>query len=353
MAKTAIIYIDIDDDLGKIGIASPVIGEEEVRKAIEIASEAIPDDSDFNSMVVAYNIYKKLKKENNDVEIVFIAGSTRGSLEAQRKISQELEEVIKKVNPEDAIVVYDSPEDGKALPILESRLKISGVERVIVEQHRGVEETYILLAKYIRKILDEPRYSRLFLGVPGLILLITSILAISGLSAYVAPSALLIIGIAMIVRGFSIDEMIEKWWENSTIMFIVAILSLTSLIVGIINSYIAFQTVSQTVKDNGLYLFANVTLSILPYLTFSGIILFSGKAISKAIDKNVRLLNDVIKILAIILFYYIISYILKNIEEGIYTIQIQSIYYLILSSIALIFVYVVLGLLEKFKFGSK
>lgn len=349
MAKTAIIYIDIDDDLSSAGISSPVIGEDSVKKAIERASEVFADDSDFNSMVVAYNIYKKLKKENNDVEIVFIAGSNKGGLEAQRRLSEELEEVIKKVNPEDAIIVYDSPEDGKALPILQSRLKISGIERVIVEQHRGVEETYILLGKYIRKVLNEPRYARLFLGVPGLILFITSFLAIFGLSAYVIPAILLIIGIAMIFRGFNIDEMIERWWENSTIMFIVAILSFVSLIIGIINGYIIFQAV----RGSPLSVFANVTLSVLPFVIFSAVILLAGKAISKAIDKNVRLLNDVIKIVAIILFYYIISYALKNIEEGIYIIQIQSIYYLIISSMVLIFVYVALAILERYKLNSK
>ncbi|ARM76572.1 DUF373 family protein [Acidianus manzaensis] len=349
MAKTAIIYIDIDDDLGNVGISSPVIGEENAKIAIDKASESLAEDSDFNSMVVAFNTFKQLKKENKDVEIAFIAGSTKGGLDAQRRISEELEEVIERVKPEDAIIVYDSPEDAKALPIIQSRIKISGIERVIVEQHKGVEETYVLIGKYIKKIFNEPRYSRLFLGVPGMILFIASFLAILGLSSYVIPAVLLIIGVAMVFRGFSIDDMIEHWWENSTIMFIVAILSLISFIISIINGYITFQAI----KGPPLYVFSNVTLSMLPYLAFSGIILFGGKALSKAIDKNVKLLNDIVKIIAIILSYYIIAYALKDIEEGIYIIQIQSIYYLIISSMVLIFAYILLNVVEKYKLTSK
>ncbi|AWR97803.1 DUF373 family protein [Acidianus sulfidivorans JP7] len=349
MVKTAIIYIDIDDDLGNVGISSPVIGEENAKLAIDKASESLAEDSDFNSMVVAFNTFRQLKKQNKDVEIVFIAGSSKGGLEAQRRLAEELEEVIQKLRPEDAIIVYDSPEDAKALPILQSRIKISGIQRVIVEQHKGVEETYVLLGKYIKKVFNESRYSRLFLGVPGIILFITSLLAILGLSAYVIPAILLILGIAMVFKGFSIDDIIEHWWENSTIMFIVAILSVISFIISIINGYITFQAI----KGSPLYVFSNVTLAMLPYLAFSGIILFSGKAISKAIDKNVKLLNDVIKIVAIILSYYIIAYTLKDIEEGIYLIQFQSIYYLIISSMILIFVYIVLNIFEKYRLTSK
>ncbi|MEM4076368.1 MAG: DUF373 family protein, partial [Metallosphaera sp.] len=165
--KTAIIYIDIDDDLSRVGITTPVIGEKQAKEAIESSSRFLAQDSDFNTMVSAFNTFLNMKEKGEDVEIVFVAGSQRGGLDAQMTLSKQVDEVIRSVKPDQAILVYDSPEDAKAIPLIESRLKIVGIERIIVEQHRGVEETYILLGKYIKKLATERRYSRLFLGVPG------------------------------------------------------------------------------------------------------------------------------------------------------------------------------------------
>lgn len=348
MAKTVIIYIDIDDDLSLAGIKSPVIGEANVKEAIDKASEIMADDSDFNSMIVAYNIYKKMKKEGQDVEIVFLAGSQKGGLEAQRKISAQLDEIIKELNPQDSIVVYDSPEDAKALPIIQSRLKISGVQRVIVEQHRGVEETYILLGKYFKKILNEPRYSRIFLGVPGAILFAAGILEVLGLISYIVPVITILIGSAMIIRGFDLDEMMEKWWENSTIMVIAALLSSISFAISLINGYFTYISI----KGNSVYVISTVISSMLPYITFSILILLGAKALSSALDKSIKLFHDIIKISAIIISYYIITDVLKNLEEGIYIIQFQSFYALTISSMVLIFAYIILNLIEKYKFSS-
>ena len=341
--KTTVIYIDIDNDLERAGIKSPVIGEKEAREAIEKASRFLALDSDLNSMITAFNIFLDMKEKGEDVEIVFVTGSQKGGLEAQMNLSKEIEYVMKTVRPDQAILVYDSPEDAKAIPIIESRVKIVGIERVIVEQHRGVEETYILLAKYLKRLVTEPRYSRLFLGVPGIILFLSSVLSIMGLTSYLLPVILLVLGIAMLVRGFGIDESIERWWENSTIMVIVAILSTISLILAIINGYLT----GIQYKELSISSASSVTLAVLPYLTFSLVILYAGKLISRAMDRDVKVWHDVLKIAASVLAYLVLSQLLKNLENGIYAIQIQSFYLLLLSSFLLIATYFALSILEK------
>ncbi|BCS94249.1 hypothetical protein L3N51_01106 [Metallosphaera sp. J1] len=346
--KTAIIYIDIDDDLSRAGVSTPVIGETKAREAIEKSSRFLALDSDFNTMVTAFNIYLNMKENGEDVEIVFVAGSQRGGLDSQMSLSKQVDEVIRSVKPDQAILVYDSPEDAKAIPVIESRLKIVGIERVIVEQHRGVEETYILLGKYLKRLVTESRYSRLFLGVPGIILFVSSILAIAGLTAYVLPSILLVLGGAMLVRGFGIDDAIERWWENSTIMVIVAILSSISLVLAIINGYL----VASTAGPLSMKSVSSTLLAILPYLTFSIIILYSGKLLSRALSKDIRIWHDLLKILASILAYFVLTGLLRNLESGAYIIQIQSFYLLLLSSFILIATYFVLSSFEKNRLKS-
>ncbi|MEM0373164.1 MAG: DUF373 family protein [Sulfolobaceae archaeon] len=342
--KKLVIYVDIDDDLGKIGLKTPIIGEKEVEKAISIASEKIPTDSDFNTLVVSYNIYKQLKNSGDSVEIALISGDQKGGIESQLKFSERLDYVLNIVHPEEGVVVvYDSPEDAKTLPIIQSRVKVIAIERVLVEQYRSVEETYALLGKYIRKALSDPRYSRIFLGVPGLILALSAILSLLNLSNYAVPSILFVIGVVMIIRGLRIDEMIESWWENSSIMVVSAILSLASVIVGLINVYLSYQQV----RILSLNLFADLMLTFLPYGVFSIIVLFVGKAIIRAIERNIKIWHDVLNSIAVILIYFVIVSFLDSLKQNVITIQ--PFISLIASAIILISVYILISLIEKYK----
>ncbi|WP_369609854.1 DUF373 family protein [Sulfurisphaera javensis] len=343
MSKILIIYVDIDDDLGKIGVDTPAIGEEKVKKAIEIASETIPTDSDFNTMVVAYNIYKKLRKENNNVEIAFISGSEKSNVESQIDFAKKLDKAIEITNAEEAIIVYDSPEDAKAIPIIQSKLKVIGIERVIVEQYRGVEETYVLLGRYIRKAISDPRFARIFLGVPGIILIIIGIFSLLNLTIYATPAILIVVGLALLVRGLRIDEYIEQWWENSTIMVIAAIISIISTIIGIVEGYY----VGITIKVYDVSSVFEILTVILPFIVFAVVVLFGAKAISKVMNKDIKVWHDIFRIISIIIIYYMIVLISKNFEENIIGVQLQTMYTLSIITMVLVSLYVVFSIIEK------
>jgi len=342
--KKLIIYVDIDDDLGKIGLQTPIIGEKDVEKAILIASEKIPTDSDFNTLVVSYNIYKQLKNAGDSVEIALVSGDQKGGIESQLKFSERLDYVLQRVNPEEGvIVVYDSPEDAKTLPIIQSRVKVIAIERVIVEQYRSVEETYVLLGKYIRKAISDPRYSRIILGVPGLILALSAILNLLSLGSYVAPLILFVIGIVMILRGLRIDEMIENWWENSPIMVVSALLSLASITVGLVNVYLSYQQL----KTISIYAISDLILLFLPYSIFSVVVLFTGKAISRIIKHDIKAWHDILNSIAVILVYFVIANFLDSLKQNIITIQ--PFISLIASTVILISVYILISLIERYK----
>ncbi|MCY0849576.1 DUF373 family protein [Sulfuracidifex metallicus] len=346
MARTIVIYIDIDDDLGEIGIETPVIGEEAVRKAIDTASEYMVYDSDFNSMVAAFNTYKRLKREGEDVEIVFIAGSNKSELEAQLAFSSKIDDVIEKLHPDQAIVVYDSPEDAKAIPIVQSRIKISAIEQVIVEQHRGVEETYMLIGRYLKRAFSEEKFSRIFLGVPGLIFVLVGIFSLLDLSYYIGPVILATIGVAMIIRGLRIDEQLEKWWENSVIMVITSVISIISVIIGLVSLDLELQSIRIMTLNQGIYI---VLGTLLPYFTFSIVVLFSGKAISKAVYRDIRIWHDLIKVVSTIFLYYVIFDFLNEIIRNQF-LGGETLFTLAISSAVIISSYIALSFVEKSKF---
>lgn len=345
MAKIIVIYIDIDDDLGEIGIETPVIGESAVKNAIDVASEYMVYDSDFNSMVAAYNTYKRLKKQGEDVEIVFIAGSKKSELEAQLTFSTKIDDVIEKIHPAEAIVVYDSPEDAKAIPIVQSRLKVSAIQQVIVEQHRGVEETYMLIGRYLKRAFSEEKFSRIFLGVPGLIFVLVGIFSLLNLSYYIGPVILATIGVAMIIRGLRIDEEIEKWWENSVIMVITSVISVISAVIGLVSLDLEIQTVKISTFSQGLDI---VLGTLLPYFTFAIVVLFSGKAISKAVTRDIRVWHDLIKVVSTIFMYYVIFDFLDEIGRNQF-LGTETLFTLAVSSAVIISSYIALSLVEKYK----
>ncbi|BBD72658.1 hypothetical protein HS1genome_1047 [Sulfodiicoccus acidiphilus] len=340
--RVLVIYIDIDDDLGVAGVQTPVIGAEEVQKAMEIASKYMATDSDFNSMVVAYNVYRGLVDDGEDAEITFLAGSRAGGVRAQRAFSKKLDDVLNKVRPDEAVVVYDSPEDEKALPIVQSKVKIAGVEKVVVEQHRGVEETYAVLGKYLRKLVDDPHYSRVFVGVPGILLVTVAIMSLLGLLKYVAITVALIVGGAMVIRGLKLDEVVENWWENSAVMTVAGVLAAISFVLMLVNVVLVSEALPKTPQA-----YAAALDDVLPYGVFGLLLLFFGKLISKVLGRDVRLWHDVMGVLVVIVLYYLSNGILKAISLGQYVISQQLIYGLVASSLGLISLYVGLLLFER------
>lgn len=348
MKKKIVIYVDIDDE-GTIGIKTPVIGEEAAREAIDIAARKMPTDSDFNSMVVAYDTYLDLKSRGEDVEIAFLAGSSGKKVDAHIRLTSQLEEVLTKTGASEAIVVYDSPDDETALPIIQSRIKVSAIQRVIVEQYRSVEETYILLGKYLKKAISEYRYSRIFLGAPGVLLILVAILSILKLYAYVYPAILFILGSALVIRGLRIDERLEMWWENSTIMAISAILATISSVLGIIEVILSYSAIVK--METAAVAVSYSILVLLPYITFSVLVLLGAKAISKALNRDFKVFHDVLGIIVVIIIYAILFNILKTIEinQGFAIVSIQPLLNLIISTGILVSIYVVLTVIEKYK----
>ncbi len=354
--RIAVMYVDFDDDLGRVGIETPVVGEEKAREAISRFMEYRPEDSDLNTMIVALNVYNELKQKGYDVQIVFLSGSSEGGTLASLEFSKKLDDVIQSLRITGAYIVYDSPEDAKAIPLIQSRVKVVGIKHVVVEQSKSVEEVYALLGKYIRKIVEEPRYSRIALGVPGLILLIVGLLSLMGLGQYIAPVSALVIGVFFIVRGYNIDDVFQKWWESSALIFVSALISLSILLLGGVYSYIAVQSLfSQNLPAYvyALYYFQ----AFLPFLVLSAVVFLAAKSVSKLLsDEKFRVWHEVYKIIAIVFIYWALSKGFANIStNGIVNTLVEqqnSLLDLAVGAAALIFTYVVLTLAEK-RIGNK
>ena len=180
MAKTLILNIDRDDDFGrKAQVKSPIIGVQNNLDAANKLGLADAEDSDLNAIFFAISIYESLKKEEKDVEIATLCGDINVGVKSDQKLADQLDSVIKETNAQDAILISDGAEDEHILPIIQSRLKITSIQRVNVKQSKQIEDTYYRIIK----LLDEDKVKKQFFLPIALILIVWAIFAIFGMAA--------------------------------------------------------------------------------------------------------------------------------------------------------------------------
>lgn len=207
---TLVLVIDIDDDLGYAGISTPVIGSDDVERVAIRYAKTNPEDSDVNALFAGLKLLEELRAQGGNVEIAVVAGDPVNTVEAHRKVLEQIGLVMDELAARgcgnvEIVLVSDGAEDETVIPIIQGRFKIVAVKRVVVTQHVGVETTYIVLGRMIKKAMFEPRFSKYFLGVPGLMILILGMLAITNLLSYAIEVGAVLLGGAMIVRGFGLE----------------------------------------------------------------------------------------------------------------------------------------------------
>jgi putative membrane protein len=218
--KLLVLVVDLDDDISRAGVVAPVVGRSAVLEAATRFALHDPEDSDLNAIFAAVKIADELVLRGYEAVPAIVAGSEKGGSEAALRVREQLEAIVSRDRFDGVVFVSDGSEDETLIPVISSILPIYGVERVVVQQHRGVEETYVLLAKYLKKAFTEPRFSRLFLGIPGVILVVISALALVGMLRQALLIGLLILGFAMTVRGFDLEERLVSLFSETPVSLI-------------------------------------------------------------------------------------------------------------------------------------
>jgi len=215
--RILILCVDRDGDLStKAGIKTPLLGRTENLDAAVGLALRDPEEPDANAMFEAVRLHDRLqneKKSEEIFEIATISGSELGSVGADRKIAAELSELLDSFSADEVILVTDGYSDEAVLPLVESRVPVSSVRRIVVKHSESIEETAALFTRYLRIILENPRYSRIALGLPGLLFLILGILTIFNWVHYYLIAIVLIVGAFMLVKGFGVDRAVKSFYR--------------------------------------------------------------------------------------------------------------------------------------------
>ena len=206
--QTLIICIDRDNDLGeKAGVPSPIIGRAaNLDAAIKLAS-ADPEDSDINTIFGGIKVFDELTEEKKDVEIVSIAGDKKVGRAADKKIASQLETILEQLKPQSTILVSDGAEDESVLPIIQSRIKVDSVHRVIVKQHENLESTYYI----IKQAFNDPKISHTFFMPIGLAFMIYAISLYANRPEVGSIVIMGAIGVYALFRGTGLDDAFNEF----------------------------------------------------------------------------------------------------------------------------------------------
>jgi len=318
--RILVLCVDRDGDIvKKTGRTTPIIGRKKnLEAAIELALND-PEEADANAMFEAIRIYDRLeqeKKAEEKFQVATISGSELGGVGADRKIVAELNEVLKKFPANEVILVTDGVTDEMVLPLIESRIPVSSVRRVIVKHSKSIEETAMLFTKYLRILWEDPRYSRIFLGLPGVLLVLLGFLSAFNLLSYFWIAFLLVFGLILLIRGFGIDKLAKKVYtglkEYSPPPFHIQIAGFTAAVgflsmgIGVYQgvSY-AIEHVGREITDLGVFI---ETLPILIGLFIKGAVfllvvgicvILTGRAIRWYFERDAKLLRTAATIVVV------------------------------------------------------
>ena len=211
--KILILCVDRDNDIGvKTGIRTPIIGRAQNLEASTLLALKDPEDSDSIALFGAIRTYDSLSSEssNDEHQVATITGSELGGIKADKKLRDQLIEVLKDFPADNVVLVTDGFSDEEVIPIIQSHIPIMSIRRVIVRHSESIEESWALFSKYFKRLITDPYYARWVLGVPGILLIILSLLWYFDKLINAGMVLLFFIGGGFLIKGFNLDKKITE-----------------------------------------------------------------------------------------------------------------------------------------------
>ena len=311
--KLLVICVDRDDDVGeKTGITTPVIGRDACIEAAQRLALEDPEDADSNAIFSAIKTYEDLVSKGYNAQVIIVAGVTGRGVQADEKIAAEIKSVLMKFSAEGAVIVSDGEDDEMVIPIIQNVIPVVSVQRVVMKVSRTIEHSYAVFGKFLKMVVYDPKYSKFFLGVPGILLLIGGVGAVTGYTAEIFAVLVSILGGAFLIRAFDIDKAWSNWAKPTPEGFIRMFTLITGLI--LIAGSIPAGVTSVGIENisEGLGVFDILTDEIIIGKFISGMIpflwigigtIFVGILFNNWLNRKLRHISDILRVIALISVY--------------------------------------------------
>ena len=315
-SKLLVICVDRDDDIGKkAGVITPVVGRNACIEAAQRLALEDPEDADSNSIFAAVKTYEDLVSKGYQAEVIVVAGTENRGIQADEKIVLQVKTVMERYAANGAVIVSDGEDDESVIPIIQNVLPIVSVRRVVMRVSRSVEYSYAVLGRYLRAIAFDSKYSKFFLGVPGILLLIGGIATVVGFTKEIFAVLVSILGGAFLIRAFDVDRAWSHWTKPTPAGFIRiftlvagSLLMLVSIPSGIgaINPEIIPPEPDIVSLITNKLIIGFLVSGMLPFLWMGVGCMFGGTLLSSWFKGSLRSVTDVLRLIVLVTLYPIV-----------------------------------------------
>ena len=308
-----VICVDRDNDVGKkAGISTPVVGRNACIEAAQRLALEDPEDADSNAIFSAIKTYEDLVSSGYKAQVITVAGVESRSVQGDEKIASEIKLVLKKFPADGAVIVSDGEDDEMVIPIIQNVIPIVSVQRVVMKVSRTIEHSYAVFGKFLKMVVYDPRYSKFFLGVPGILLLIGGIGVLTGYTAEIFAVLVGILGGAFLIRAFDIDKAWSNWAKPTPEGFIRLFTLITGLILiaGSIPAGITNVGVENLPADLGIFniitdkiVIGQFVSGMVPFLWIGIGTIFVGILFNNWLNRKLRHISDILRVIVLVSLY--------------------------------------------------
>ena len=308
-----VICVDRDNDVGKkAGISTPVVGRNACIEAAQRLALEDPEDADSNAIFSAIKTYEDLVSSGYKAQVITVAGTETRSVQGDEKIASEIKSVLSKFSADGAVIVSDGEDDEMVIPIIQNVIPVVSIQRVVMKVSRTIEHSYAVFGKFLKMVVYDPRYSKFFLGVPGILLLIGGIGVLTGYTAEIFAVLVGILGGAFLIRAFDIDKAWSNWAKPTPEGFIRLFTLITGLILiaGSIPAGITNVGAENLSADVGIIniITNNVVIGqfvsgMIPFLWIGVGTIFVGILFNNWLNRKLRHISDILRVIVLVSLY--------------------------------------------------
>jgi len=312
-SKLLVICVDRDDDIGKkAGIKSPVVGRDACLEAAQRLALEDPEDDDSNAIFGAVKTYEDLISKGYTAEVVTVAGDQNRGVQADEKVVAEIKSVLKTFSANGAVIVSDGDDDEMVIPVIQNVIPVVSVQRVVMQVSKTIEHSYAVFGKFLKMVMYDPKYSKFFLGVPGILLLIGGVGTITGLTAEISAVLVSILGAAFLIRAFDLDKAWSNWAKPTPTGFIRIFTLVTGVILILASVPAGLSVIDANIITQELEIFQVLTNQqligqflggMLPILWIGIGTIFAGILTSNWVNGKLKHISDIIRLIALASIY--------------------------------------------------
>ena len=219
----------------------------------------------------------------------------RGTVGVDRVIARQVDALVSRCDPDAAIVVTDTAEDERLVPIVESRVRVDAVDRVVVRQARDIESAYYLLKQFLA---DEQLRGTVLVPIGLALLVFPLLLALTDRPATALAAIAGVTGFFLLYKGLGVDDLVgtlagevREALYSGQVSIVTYVVAVGLALVGVFAGAIAASATTGAGTGTGTGSGSAVLLPAMAF-AFEGVPWFGASALVASAG---RLLDEVIR----------------------------------------------------------